>query len=290
MTMDLVKFGRNYRVTVNTPSGDQIVIQPPFTMEMDITRNALSSANVCQVRLYNLAQDSRELIRFNASDNTQFNQIILEAGYGDNLYTIFNGNVSRAWSVREGVNFITQIECYDGGFGYVNGTVNLSFPAGTPIKTVILTLMQYLPNVEVGGVGNFDGVLQRANTYSGNPAQLLFDLTGGAFFVDAAKAYVFKDNEYNAVQPVIIIDAATGLLNTPVREQTIANFEMLFEPTMNVGSLASVLSLTNPELNGVYKITSIKHRGIISQVVSGTLITVAQFLYMKTPVPVVGIP
>ena len=286
--MPMTKFGRNYSLTVQTPAGQILTIKPPFTIEIDITRNTLTSSNVCQVRLYNLSKINRDLIRFNTYNFAEFSSISLNAGYGDSLANVFAGNISRAWSVREGVNFITQIECYDGGFALVNGTVNVSFPAGTPYVTIIGALMSSLPNVTIGAIGNFPGVLPRANTYHGSPASLLTELTGGAFYIDGGKAYALRSNEYNAGLPIIVISDKTGLLNTPVLEETTARIEMLFEPTLNVGVLASVVSLTYPEINNVYVITSIKHRGIISPVVSGDLITTAEFFYSKGLTPVAG--
>lgn len=288
MTMDIVKLNRNYLLTITTPDGTELTIKPPFTMEMDITRNTLTSANVCQIRLYNLSKKNRDLIHFNAYNTSLFNKIVVNAGYGNNLGNIFAGNVSRAWSVREGTNFITQIECYDGGFAYVNGQVDMSFPVGTPLKLVILSLMQQLPNVQLGAVGNFDGVLKRSNTYSGNPAQILFEITGGAFYIDNGKAYALKNNEFNAGQPVVLVNDATGLLGTPRLEETKAIFEMIFEPSLNVGSLVVVNSTTFPAVNGTYSITAVKHRGIISESVSGNLVTQGEFFYSKNLTPVVG--
>ena len=48
------KFGRNYLLTVQLQDLSPLVIEPPFTLEFDITQNILTSANVCQFRIYNL--------------------------------------------------------------------------------------------------------------------------------------------------------------------------------------------------------------------------------------------
>lgn len=289
----MIKLGRNYKIFIETVDGNTLEIGLPFTIEFDITRNTLSSANVCQVRLYNLSEKNRNQIYFNAYNQTLFRKFLLKAGYEDNLSTIFNGNISQAASFREGVNFITQIECYDGGFAFVNGSVDLTFPSGTSIKTVIRTLMEQLPNVSIGAIGNFEGSLLRGNTYSGNPAQILFELTGGAFFIDSGKAYALKSDEYvpeigsnPTGTPTILINTDTGLLNTPVLEQTIVRFEMLFEPSLNIGKLVRLVSATNPALNGIYKITSVKHRGMISGVMAGSLTTIGEFFFSKENIPV----
>lgn len=290
----MIKFGRNYKLTVQADSNELITIEPPFTIELDVSRQTLGSANLCKLRIYNLSVKTRSKLYFNNFNQTNYKTIQLQAGYGEKLGVIFTGNISQCWSVREGVNFITQIECYDGGFAYVNTSVNLSFPKGTPIKSVILSLMDALTKtsngistgISVGGVGDFPGTLQRANTYTGNPAQLLFEVTGGAFFIDGAKAYAMKSDEFIPSTDAIIVSDATGLLNTPVLERTTARFEMLFEPSLNLRRTVVVNSTTFPLLNGQYIITSVKHRGIISPVVSGELITYGEFFYSKELTPV----
>ena len=89
--------------------------------------------------------------------------------------------------------------------------------------------------------------------------------------------------------PITIINADTGLLNTPVIEQTMLRFEMLFEPSLDVGSLVSVISLTYPQINGLYNVVGVHHQGIISPVVSGTLITTVELFYNTLPTPVVAV-
>lgn len=294
----MIKLGRNYLCSIERSDKTTVTIQLPFTIEFDITRNSLASANVCQIRLYNLSEVNRNLIAFNATSLTDFRQIKLQAGYGDNLATVFIGNISQAFSVREGVNFITTIECYDGGYASVNGERDwpgATFKAGTPLVTVIRTLMEQLPNVTVGAIGNFTSVLKRDISVSGNPTHILYELTGNSFFIDNGKAYALKTDEYipsdssaSLSEPSIVISDRSGLLNTPTLQQTKGRFEMLFEPTLNVGRLVQIASTTNPNLNGVYKITSVKHRGMISTAVAGNAITIGEFVNYKENVPAVG--
>src|SRR5690606_12851585 len=125
----------------------------------------------------------------------------------------FTGNISQAWSVREGTNFITQIECYDGGFAFVNGVTNKQFIAGTPREQIIRSLMGDLPHIKPGVIGSYPGVIGRGNSYSGNTANLLNEITGGGLFVDAGKAHALGTNEYfKAPGGLLRINAASGLL------------------------------------------------------------------------------
>lgn len=293
------KFGRNYLLGVALEDGSTLTIEPPFTIEFDITRNVLTSANVCQIRIYNLSRKNRDLIRFDFSNYGTLRQVALRAGYGDNLPLIFAGNISQAWSVREGSNFITTIECFDGGFAFVNGVTppTTTFPAGVEMRSVYTSLMGNLPGVAFGAIGpqfvrGEDGspiVTTRASSYSGNTADILSQLSGGAFFIDNEKSYILGNSECLNGQ-VALVNSQSGLLGTPLREDNIVTFDMLFEPGVVMGQLIQLQTLTNPafnsfnentgeNVNGFYKVVSIKHRGMISESVCGDAVTTLQLFF-----------
>lgn len=303
----MIKFGRNYSLRIEVDKSNSfITVAPPFTIEFDITRNTLTSANVCQLRIYNLAEINRNQIRHNAYDYGNYKRIDFKAGYGTNLATVFHGNISQAFSTREGTNFITTIECYDGGFGYVNGEVNLQFSAGTPFKTVITAIATTLASkgVTIGAIGDYPGVLTRGNSYSGNTMSILNELTGGGAFIDNGKFYALGTNEYVAsLSSVGVISTQSGLLGTPRLERDVVTFDMLFEPGLNVGHkirldsgtaqnfFATTNGVTNnigPGFNGEYKIVSVKHHGTISDAVCGSAITTGAFFFNKIGKGVVG--
>lgn len=267
---------------IGTQNGGTLTIALPFTMEFDITRNTLSSANVASIRIYNLSANHRNQIRFNVMDTGIFQPITLQAGYGANLSTIFSGNITQAWSAREGQNFVTTIESFDGGYAFNNGQINQSFPSGTTNKTVITTVAQSLPNLTVGSIGSFPGKLARGNAVSGASAQVLNDLTGGAFFVDASKVNCLGDNEC-VPGGLALIDDSTGLLDTPIRELTKLTFNMIFEPRLLAGQLVNLQSAEGAanlaNFNGIYKVTGIKHRGMISGAVCGDALTSVELFY-----------
>lgn len=266
------KFNRNYLLSVQKKDGSQLDVQLPFTIEFDITRNILSSANVCSIRIFNLSDNNRNLIRKNINDYGDLRTVQLRAGYNKNIPIIFLGNITQAWSVREGVNFITSIECFDGGYAFANGITSTSFPSGTTQADVIKNLLGSLKGVSVGKVGNYPGTLGRGNAYSGSTTNILTELSGGGFFIDNGKANALKTNE--CLQgDLLLIDSASGLLGTPVLEQTILNFDMLFEPRLIVGQKISLRSQNDPSFNSDYKVISVKHRGMISEAVCGEAIT-----------------
>jgi len=282
------KFGRNYVLLVEASDGETISIQPPFTIEFDITRNTLSSANICSIRIYNLSLLNRQRIEFNIYDQGKFRLVRLMAGYGNNLPIIFNGNINQAWSVREGTNFITQIESFDGGYAVNNAKINLPAKKGTPYAIVIAQVAASLQenyNVSPGLIGDYPGVLMKDETYSGSTLEVLSQLTHRTFFIDNGTIYCLLDNECIINPSFTLVDAGAGLLGTPVREQKILTFDVLFEPRVIAGQIIQLQSATAVNgINGNYKVTGVKHRGMISQAVCGDAITtLSMFLGDKGP-------
>ena len=272
--MGIRKFGLNYELFVQAVDGTTIIIKPPFTLDFNITRKTLADANVGSFKIYNLSERVRNLLRKDQDDVGNLKQIVVKAGYGKQLADVFKGNVSKGWSVREGVNFLTQMECYDGGFALVNTTMDQTFPKGTLQRSILKAGLNALKagSVEVGAIGNFTGAITKGNSFSGAAAKVISELSGGAFFVDNGKSYILKDDEVIDTPPKII-DSSSGLIGTPTREFQFINLEMVFEPQISVGQRIILKSLTGDNLNGLYKVHSIQHAGIISGSVSSSVKT-----------------
>ena len=273
----LIEAGSRTFEEVNAGVPATLMLQIPadqsnlFSIDFDVNRNALSSANTSSIKIYNLAETTRNQIYKDQYQLDVYKGIELKAGYGDNIPTIFKGNINQAYSVREGVNFITSTECYDGGFAFLNGNTSTSFPAGTPQNVILEAILRDLPGVNRGAVGIFPKVTTRGNSISGNTADLIQTLSGAAMFVDLEKVYVLGDDEC-IIGSLLVIDSTIGLLGTPRREKTIINFDMIFEPRLLIGQAVLLLSTTS-NYSGLYKVISLHHRGMISDTVCGTAIT-----------------
>lgn len=271
------KFDRNYILSVQTSTGKTLTVKRPFTVEFEIHRNSFSSANVASFRIYNLSEDNRSQIRKDPMDTADLRTMSFSAGYGENLSLGFKGDISQAWSVREGSNIITQIESFDAGFAYANAITDQAFPKNTPQTAVLDSLIASLPGVTKGAIGQYKGDLSKANAVSGNPTQLLDELSGGGFFIDNGKAYCLGENECRESE-VTLINAEAGLLGTPLLEQQRVLFDMLFEPGLVIGQRVELKSLTAPKFSGFYKLTGLKHRGTISEAVCGDATTSVELI------------
>jgi len=213
--------------------------------------------------------------------------IKLEAGYGDNLSTVFDGNVTWARSSRgEGqTDFMTEISAFDYGFVMTNSQSNWPVAGIEASKdSVIRRLCSDLKrpvngvptSIPVGAIGSFDKTAQRAFSACGNTWQQLIEQTGGNCFIDSGRVFCVAPNEV-IVGSITEISSDSGLLGTPTIDGIHIKAEMLFEPGLRIGQKVNLkstsLNSSGRSFNGIYKIISLEHAGTISGAVSGKLKT-----------------
>jgi hypothetical protein len=279
------KFIRDYQLTVQVPapSEDYVVIKPPFTLMFDITKDCLSSSSSASFQIYNLSPLRRSQIRKNINDFLSVRTVILQAGYVDNTAIVFNGIMQQAFSVRDGIDVVTQIEGTDWSFAFISPDSDYygdPVPTGTTQKDIVTNMMsKALPRVTIGSIGNVGNgaAVKRTTSFSGMAKELIQQHTGGTgtsgFFIDDGVANILGQNECRPAKGVSIINSNSGLLGKPVQEANILDFEMLFEPRLLMGQIIHLDSVTEPQLSGDYKVVSIKHHGMISDAVCGDAIT-----------------
>lgn len=276
----MIKWTRNYILSIQV-SGGWIDITMPYTMSFNISRSTMAQANTGHFTLLNLSEDTRRKIYKDKFKTEVYKGIELRAGYGEKKETlplIFKGNIMQAYSQRNGVNYETTIEAYDGGFSYVNATTGRSFAQGTPDKQIIETLIKDLPHVSVGKVGSFTEKLVKGNSMQGSTIELLKNITKSNFFIDNEKAYCLQENEcFRGNLQKITSD--TGLLGSPLREEALLTFSIMFEPRLQIGQYVKLESTTEKLFNGEYKVIGVEHNGVISDAQSGKCTTKVTLYY-----------
>ena len=276
----MIKWTRNYILSIQVEGG-WIDITMPFTLTFSISRNTLAQANTGRFTILNLSEDTRRKIYKDKYKTNIYKGIELRAGYGDTKETlplIFKGNIKQAYSQRNGVNYETEIEAYDAGFAYVNGNTSRAFAEGTSDKQILETLIKDLPNISVGKIGSFGDKLPRGNSMQGQTIELIKNVAKSNFFVDNEKAYCLQENEcYKGNIQKITSDS--GLLGSPLREETLLTFSIMFEPRLQLGQYIELESQTEKLFNGQYKVIGVEHQGTISDAQSGKCTTKVSLYY-----------
>ena len=255
-----------------------VVIPPQYTVDFSITRAALGGTQYATFKIKNLGVQIRNQIYKDPYALTEYLAVQFQAGYvGDaSLATCFNGFILSAGSYRQGQDFITEIQAYDGGPAMANGFYNQVVASGATYAQAITKLAKSLPNF--GGqvyVGAFNKTFPRGRSLMGNTWNVILELTDGLAYIDNGNVVALNYNE--ALQaPLQQIDSSSGLLGSPKRTATGIELDILFEPRLVVGQYVSLVSTTNPIYNGVYKVQGFTHRGTISPAVAGDAITTVE--------------
>lgn len=285
MKMAGMKWGLNYELAIEMDPGtsEAIIIRPPLTLTFNIVRNTLHGVNTATISVYNLKESTRRIVyhdRIN-TDTKTYRRIVLRAGYGNDMPIVFRGNIREASSARQGVNYITEIEAFDGGDAVINGFTVQTWPAGTNIRAIMTDIVKNMPNVVLGKIGDFSGTSYRGTTVVGNSWEMLVRISGDQAqpFIDNEKVNVLGVNEVigNGFR---ILDASTGLLDTPKRQDTVLEIKTLLEPHLEIGQVVELRSMESL-YNGRYKVCGLVHSGTISEAV-GSVCTTEASLYLGT--------
>ncbi len=283
-----MKFGRNYRLTIEMNDGSgAIIIEPPFTIQFTINRSVAASLNTMDIAIYNLGDATRNRI-YQDRYNTELNhKVTLEAGYGGDLSTIFVGTIFEANSQREGTNMVTNINSRDGGFDVTSVKTYRTVQKGATAKEVVQGLIgDFKTNpksrLTQGKIGDFPDTFQRPVVLEGNTYNLIQKYTNNSCYIDLEKVYVLKDNEV-ITGDIPLISSETGLLMTPRRDDSFLCVSTLFEPRILMGQIVQLDSLTQKQYNGQYKVYGVAHQGIISGAVGGKCVSIFNLLTGNKP-------
>jgi len=269
-----VKFGRHYRITIQNTDGTAIVVQDKLTIQFNIHRSVMASLNGMTLQIYNLSATHRNLIFQDRFDTRRY-KIIVEMGY-DNLTVVFIGDIYEANSTREGTNIVTTIDARDGNFDTNQTLISTTLAAGTTLSDTLEFLAGQFPNLSIGKITNatpgMQDILSRPVVLEGNVYQLIQQYANPALnntFIDLAVINIQGQNEVFVNNSISLIDASTGLIDTPRRDQSYLTVTTLLEPRIVMGQIIDLVSSVQQQYNGIYKVTGVTHRGIISEAVNG---------------------
>lgn len=262
---------RNYQLTVGVGS-QAVIIRPPFRISFSVDKSVEVGLNKAKIRVWGLSQATRlKLIKDEWSQD--YFPIELQIGYQDKLELLFRGSVRKGEFNREGADFISTMDCFDGGVDVVNGFTNT---VATTKKDVILSALGDMPNTTLGKVSK-EGDLVRPRVMIGNSSSLIAGQLeeGEEFFIDNEQLFVIKRDEVRSTYAPLVT-ARTGLLDTPTVTKGKVAFNTMMNPTLKIAGLCKVESKYNPEVNGVYRIEQMNYAGDYSgadwkQSVSGRL-------------------
>lgn len=262
-----------------------LIIEIPFTLDIDINNIIAIDGNTASIKIYGLNETNRKQLFQNKwnipileDGKKGFRKVILEAGYGRNIYPIFEGVLTWGYSVREDVDWVTNLTCVSSAVGVYNTFINKTYGPIKQIEVVkdIINQMSQYGDLTQGAITTSlnesysEGVAVIGESYN------ILTQFGVDVFVDMGKLNILQVNEVigKLGLQIPVIDADSGLIGTPIlNNDGYVTVNMIFEPTIKLASLVSLKSATSSGFNGNYKVMGVHHRGVLSSSKEGMLIT-----------------
>ncbi|WP_410707787.1 hypothetical protein [Citrobacter amalonaticus] len=288
-------FYRDYRLTVGI--GNQaVIIEPPITVSFKaletVDKKSLGKLSVS----INGLKPSTRLQLLKSEDEEKYIPVRLEVGYDGKLRQVFQGSVKSGAVKREGATHIVSLECEDGGHDYINAFTSRTVRGK---DQVVDSVLQDMPNTKKGSVTKQQALI-RPKVLVGRSSKILTDTLAPdeSFFIKDERVHILKANEVTSGN-IPVVNARSGLLNTPQSTKISAQddggkkaktptnepdsdpagkkdtdsstlapqskgqlvFDTKLNPMLRIGGLCALESVTNPALNGVYKIYQIETSG-----------------------------
>lgn len=267
-----MRFERNYQLTIGI-GNRAVIVRPPLRIVFAIDKSLDPSLNKAAIEVYNLKESNRLSIVKDSDDQERI-PIILQIGYNGTLQTIFQGNIERSSHQREGADFISTLDCLDGGTDFLYAFTSRTVRGK---DTALSEILKDTPNTRRGRITE-QRAITRPKVLVGNSFQLIQESLDPDedWFVDNEQLYIAKRDEVVS-NYVPVVAASTGLLNTPEREEKETTFETILNPSIKLGGRVQLKSATAPYLNDVYKVTKISYAGdydgdVWTQSVSGEVV------------------
>jgi hypothetical protein len=251
------RFTRDFRLTIGLGTS-KVIIVPPFNVSFSATESSLNKAlNKLNVTIPGLQESTRQKLIKYELDREKYFPIQLEIGYQGKLYRAFKGSVRTGELSRSGATFSNALECFDGHPDFTTAFTSKTVKGTTQAVDAILGDM---PNTQKGAVTTLQET-SRPKVLIGASSHLLATIAEGKeFYIKDEKIFILgEDDVLSSIAP--LVSAATGLKGTPQQDHIDTTFQTVLNPTLKIGHLCKLESVTNPAVNGVYRIYQIATEG-----------------------------
>ena len=245
-----------YSNTGKTPSALRVAFE--------IDKNMQGNANTYKITIYNLSPSARDKIG-------QGWLLRLNAGYVNQIETLFLGNIDKAVSERTGADIVTTLDVKDGGAAISYASINKSYGNNVTLSQILSDVAKAMslesalsPDGIRPGIaqGLPDAVFARGYVAHGTCRDVLTELLkphGIEWNIQngALNLVPLQSSTSSSAQ---LVSPSTGMIGIPTNNGKTIQFTSLLNPKLLPGTLVSIESkLTS--LGGYYKIRDCKISG-----------------------------
>lgn len=235
-----------------------------LVIEYEVVKTYTNQTNTGNITIYNLSQEIRNNLKKTKLD-TDIRQLNLSLGFNGNFTNIFRGTVKECSSNRQGENFKTQINGWDGGEAILKSQSNLTLNNNVDIYK---RLSSDLKGVTIGYISDkakYKLNTSRGQVLSGKTWDILKRYQGEfQMFIDNQQLYIMAENE--TLNYTYNIKTENGILETPKDLNGTIQLNLLGEVNFRLKGIVNLELEDDKTYNGKYIIIKITQRGTIAKI------------------------
>lgn len=252
MNLERAFFNRSWAVTIGK-QGETGNKYTGLRVTFDIEKTSDPNPNKAKIEVYNLSAQSRQIFQKGF-------QIRVDAGYQNNIETLYIGDIVKVTSKRTDTSIVTTFECGDSERQLINAHFDRSYGAGTTNVAVLQDLANAL-GVSVGSVLGLPKVVYNTGiSFTGSVKRAIERLTKGLgleFSVQNGVLQIIPQTAHNG-EEAIILSQDSGLIGVPSQGDGFVQFSCLLNPRLKP---TTPIQITSQTINGFFKVRKTKIEG-----------------------------
>lgn len=197
----------------------------------EVVKDHQSAPNSANIKIYNLNDQHQAQIR------TEFDDVILNAGYEGAEAVLFRGNVRHVYRYREGNDWIVEIDCGDGDRDFRGAVVNETLSAGVSDTQLVERVCGNFSTTKKGSVKGVGATPRlRGKVVSGNARTVLDDIARQHdcnWSIQDGRLQIVKSNGVLDTEAVLI-NSDTGMLGAPQQDDKGIKVRTLLNPMYQI--------------------------------------------------------
>lgn len=249
------QFGRQWKLDLISDGETLSITQLRVAFSIDKTIS--EKPNPAQLQIWNLNRN-----HINQLLSQQFNKVALSVGY-QRLSQIYQGDITKAKILREGLDFILVLECADGHHAYTQSRAAITLNAGATDEQILAEVQKTMPTLEAGTQAVMNKrALPRGRVLNGDSREILNRIAknnqANWSIQDGKLLFLPYDKVLN--EDAVLLSQATGMIGMPEQTDDGLTLTCLLNPVLQIGGLVKVQSMMD-YFNGEYKIVKLSHEG-----------------------------
>ena len=250
--MTTERYLRNLRLEVGDDTGTRLVIDR-LRVAFAIRLSAQPDNEPSEVAIYNLARATEARI-------VGAKAVSLRAGYGDEHSLLHVGRIDRVRTERQGLERITTLTLDAGNAISRTGALYAASVQNIRLHALIEDIVVGLMRLPLGYLGDIPDETVGSFVWQGSAKDALTALLrprGVEWYIANEEVLFSARGKFEPVTP-LLVSQETGMIGVPSLTETGVRAQKTLDPRLRLGAPVSLLS---EAVSGVYKITSLEHRG-----------------------------